>query len=136
MEKNVRLISYRVNKLNYSFHEGVKPGTKFQIKPKIECKMGRKEQTLFVNLSVRINEDISSPVPFDLDAGLFAVFTVVNEREQKTFIAEAIDCLYPIMRATVASVTASCNIPSYVLPFIDASAVSEGGADTVPEPVN
>ena len=123
MEKNIRLVSYRINKLGFTFHEGIKPGTKFQIKPKIECKLGRKDNTLFVNLSVRINEDISSPVPFDIDASIFAVFNAVSEQEQSVYIAEAMDCLYPIMRASIASITASCNIPSYVLPFIDSSAV-------------
>lgn len=130
MEKNIKLISYRINKLSYSFHEGIKPGTKFEIKPKIECKMGRKDKTLFVNLSARINEDISSPVPFDLDAALFAVFTVVNEREQKEFIAEAMDCLYPFLRSAVASITASFNIPTYVLPIINTEAVGENSVLT------
>lgn len=129
MEKNIRLLSYRINKLSFSFHEGIKAGTKFQIKPKIECKMGRKDNTLFVNLSVRINEDISSPVPFDLDAALFGVFSVAAEQEQKVFIAEAMDCLYPILRAAVAGITANCNIPAYVLPFIDSSAVSAENSD-------
>ncbi|MBO4323540.1 MAG: protein-export chaperone SecB [Clostridia bacterium] len=122
MEKNIKLVSYRINKLGFTFHDSIKPGAKFQIKPKIECKLGRKDNTLFVNLSVRINEDISSPVPFDLDASLFAVFNTVNEKDQNEYVAEAMDCLYPIMRAAIASITASCNIPAYVLPFIDSAA--------------
>lgn len=131
MEKNIKLLSYRINKLGYSFHEGIKPGTKFEIKPKIECKLGRNDKTLFVNLSARINEDISSPVPFDLDAAMFAVFAVVNERDQKEYVAEALDCLYPFLRSAVACITASCNIPTYVLPMISAPTADEGGAPDI-----
>ncbi len=133
MEKNIKLLSYRMNKIDFKFHEGIKPGTKFQIKPKIECKMGRKDSTLLVNLSVRVNEDISSPVPFNLDVALFGTFTVEHEQEQKVLIAEAMDCLYPFLRAAVASITANCNIPAYVLPVIDTAAVAEGDGVAIPD---
>ena len=137
MEKNIRLVSYRINKLGFNFHEGIKPGTKFQIKPKIECKMGRKDKTLFVNLSVRINEDISSPVPFDIDAAMFAVFNVEVEQDQKVFIADAMDCLYPFMRAAIAGITANCNIPAYVLPVIEyTSLTAESQNGAVAENIN
>ncbi len=133
MEKNIKLLSYRMNRIEFKFHEGIKPGTKFQIKPKIECKMGRKDNTLLVNLSVRVNEDISSPVPFNLDAALFATFNVENDAEQKVLIAEAMDCLYPLLRAAIVSITANCNIPAYVLPMINTAAVAEGDGVAVPE---
>lgn len=133
MEKNIKLINYRVNHIDFKFHETIKPGTKFQIRPKIECKMGRKDKTMIVNLSVRINEDISSPVPFNLSASMFGTFAVESEQEQKVYIAEAIDCLYPFLRAAIASITANCNIPAYVLPVINGSAVAEGDGAVAPE---
>lgn len=120
MEKHVSLINYRINGLEFKFKEGLKPGTKFQIKPKIECKMGRNQNTLFVNLSVRINEDISSPVPFDLAVTSFGTFNVTKEAEESVLVSEAMDTLYPFVRAAVASMTANCNIPPYILPTISA----------------
>lgn len=134
MEKHIRLLLYRVNRLEFKFNEGIKPGTKFQIKPKIECKMGRKDKTLFVNLSARINEDISSPVPFDLSAAMFGTFAVTEEADQSVLVKEAMETLYPFLRAAVASITANCNIPAYVLPVIDPSSVENGETTLASDP--
>ena len=119
MERHAKLITYKINEIEYKFNEGIKPGEKFQITPKIECKMGRNDKTLFINLSVRINEDISSPVPFNLKVAIFSTFAVAEEADQQVFIAEAIETLYPFLRAAVASITANCNIPPYILPVIN-----------------
>ena len=119
MEKHISLITYRINGIEFKFKEGIKAGTKFQIKPKIECKMGRNQNNLFVNLSVRINEDISSPVPFDLNVTSFGTFGVIKDADESVLVAEAMDTLYPFVRAAVASMTANCNIPPYILPLIN-----------------
>ena len=60
---SLSLIYYRVNELEFKFNEAVKPNTSFQIKPKIECKVAKKEETLYVNLTLKINEDISIGSP-------------------------------------------------------------------------
>lgn len=131
MENHIKLVTFRVNQIEFKFNEGIQPGTKFQIKPKIECKMGRNDKTLFVNLSVRVNEDISSPVPFNLSAAMFGTFVVESEAEQKVFISEAMETLYPYLRAAVSAITANCNIPAYILPVINPGAVD--GAETTPD---
>jgi len=125
MENHIKLLNYKINKIEYKFNEQIKPGTQFQIKPKIECKMGRKDKNLFVNISIRINEDISSPVPFDLEVALFGQFVIDIDSDQKTLLAEAIDTLYPYLRAAVAGITVNCNIPAYIMPAINAQAVSD-----------
>ena len=121
MEKNIQLASYRINQLEFKFNEGIKPGTKFNINPKIECKVGRKDKTLFVNLSAKVNDDLSSPVPFNLFAAMFATFVVQNEVDQSIYAQEAMEVLYPFLRAAIAGITANCNIPAYVLPYINQS---------------
>ena len=136
MERNIQLLTYRVNQLEFKFNEGIKPGTKFNINPKIECKVGRKDKTLFVNLSVKINDDISSPVPFNIFASIFATFVVKNEVEQNVFATESMEVLYPFLRAAVASITASCNIPSYVLPLIEPSNMANKGTEVKGENLN
>ena len=125
MEKNIRLLGFKVNKIEFKTNDGIKPNTQFKIIPKIECKMGRKEENLFVNLSVRVNEDISSPVPFNLEVALFGTFKVINEVEQKEMVSEAMETLYPHLRATVASITANCYIPPYVLPLLSGNGIEE-----------
>ncbi len=119
MEKHVALITYRINNVEFKFKEGIQPGTKFRINPKIECKMGRNQNTLFVNLLVRINEDISSPVPFDLTVNAFGTFNVLKDATEAELASETMDTLYPFVRAAVASMTANCNIPPYILPIIN-----------------
>ena len=136
MERNIQLLTYRVNQLEFKFNEGIKPGTKFNINPKIECKVGRKDKTLFVNLSVKINDDISSPVPFNIFASIFATFVVKNEVEQNVFATESMEVLYPFLRAAVASITANCNIPSYVLPLIEPSNMANKGSEVKGENLN
>ena len=127
MENHIKLVAFKINEIEYKFNEGIKPGTKFQIKPKIECKMGRKDNTLFVNLSARVNEDISAPVPFNLNVAMFGPFVVEKEDEQKVFIAEAVEVLYPYLRAAVSAITVNCNIPAYVLPVINAASLDGSG---------
>ena len=132
MEKHIQLASYRINQIDFKFLDNIKPGTKLNILPKIECKVGRNGNNLLVNLSVRINEDISSPVPFNLSVVMFATFTVKEEADQNVFASEAMDCLYPFLRASVASITANCYIIPYVLPVInygniEKTAKPEGG---------
>ena len=136
MERNIQLLTYRVNQLDFKFNEGIKPGTKFNINPKIECKVGRKDKTLFVNLSVKINDDISSPVPFNIFASLFATFVVKNEADQNVFATETMEVLYPFLRGAVASITANCNIPAYVLPFIEPSSLAKNSEETKGENLN
>ena len=118
MEKNIQLTSYRIDQIDFKFNSLVKPGTQFKINPKIECKVGRKDKVLLVNLSARVNEDISSPVPFNLNVAMFATFTIKNEASQNVYASEAMEVAYPFLRAAIASITANCNIPAYVLPFI------------------
>ena len=42
MQDSIKLVYYRVNKINFKYNEQNKPDTKFQIKPKFSCKMGKK----------------------------------------------------------------------------------------------
>ena len=118
------LVYYRVNELDFKFNEAVKPNTSFQIKPKIECKVAKKDETLFVNLTLKINEDISSPVPLDLKIMLAGTFKTsdgssLESVDQKAQVGEVFAVLYPYLRSIVSSVTVNCNIPAYILPSVD-----------------
>ena len=58
---------------------------------------------------------------------MFATFVIQNEAEQNVFAQEAMEVLYPFLRAAIASITANCNIPAYVLPYINQSNMVHGG---------
>lgn len=126
------LVYYRVNELEFSFNEGVKPNSSFQIKPKIECKIAKKEDMLFVNLTLKINEDISGPVPFNLKVLLAGTYKTADGSsldlvDQKTQINEAFSILYPYLRSIVSSITLNCNIPAYILPSVTPEQLTENG---------
>lgn len=125
MDKHIKLVTFRVNEIEFKFNGAIKPGTQFRITPKIESKLGQNENNLFVNLSVRINEDISSPVPFNLNVVMFGHFIAEKPAEQKVYAEEAIEILYPFLRAAVSTFTANCNIPPYVLPVISSTALND-----------
>lgn len=131
---SLSLIYYRVNELEFKFNEAVKPNTSFQIKPKIECKVAKKEETLYVNLTLKINEDISSPVPFNLKIMLAGTFKTsdgssLDTIDQKAQVGEVFAMLYPYLRAIVSSLTVNCNIPAYILPSVDSEQLVEGDVD-------
>lgn len=137
MEKHVKLAMFRVNEMSFKINGTIKPGTAFKIVPKIENKIGVNGKNLFANLSVRINEDISSPVPFDLNVVMFGQFTIENEADQSVYARETLDVLYPFLRATVTTLTANCNIPPYVLPVISSdAAISDQNAQNAKEDLN
>ena len=121
---SISLVYYRVNELEFKFNEAVKGNISFQIKPKNECKVAKKDDNLFVNLALKINEDISSPVPFNLKVVLAGTFklkdptVVLDEAGQKAQIHEAFSVLYPYLRSTVSGITMNCNIPPYILPTV------------------
>lgn len=125
------LVYYRVNEIEFKFNEAVKPNTAFQIKPKIECKVAKKEETLFVNITLKINEDISSPVPFNLKVMLAGTFKTadgapLDSIDQKAQVGEVFEILYPYLRSIVSSLTVNCNIPAYILPSVDSEQLIEG----------
>ncbi len=123
MNKCLTLVYFRVNEVEFKFNETIQPNTQFQIKPKLECKIAKKDDNVFVNLILKINEDISAPVPFDLKVALAGTFKtkedfVWNEADQKSVLAEAFTILYPYLRSIVSQITLNCNIPAYILPAI------------------
>ncbi len=119
------LLYYRVSEMEFKFNENQKPNTAFQIKPKIECKIAKKEDHVYANLKLKINEDISSPVPFNLKVVLVGTFkskenAVFDEALQKAQVADACATLYPYLRSIVANLTVNCNLPAYFLPAMTA----------------
>ncbi|MDY4187344.1 MAG: protein-export chaperone SecB [Candidatus Borkfalkiaceae bacterium] len=123
MNKCLSLVYFRVNEIEFKFNESIQPNSQFQIKPKIECKIAKKEDNVFVNLVLKINEDISSPVPFDLKVALAGTFKIKegfvwDENDQKAVLSEAFVVLYPYLRAAVSQITLNCNIPAYILPSV------------------
>lgn len=133
---NLSLLYYRVSEMEFKFNENQKPNTSFQIKPKIECSIAKKEDHVFANLKLKVNEDISSPVPFNLKVVLVGTFkvkddSVFDETLQKVLASEACAILYPYLRSIVANLTVNCNLPAYFLPTSAAESLSNADASPI-----
>ena len=49
MEKHIKLVTFRVNEIEFKFNGAIKPDTQFRIVPKIESKLGQNGKNLFVD---------------------------------------------------------------------------------------
>lgn len=118
MAKNLRLLEFKINKFDFQFVDGIKGGTVFNIKPEIECKIGKNGKTLNAFLSARVNENNSSPVPFNMYVILVARFGILKEAQDSEFVKEAFEELYPFLRSSIAGAMANFNVQPYFLPII------------------
>ncbi len=119
--EEIKMTFYRVNKIDFKYNEQVKPDTKFQLKPRFDCKMGVNGKMLFVNLGVTVTNDQNNPTPFDLQVSLVGGFAMGDyaPEDNKIRLKACLRQLMPYLHSTVASITADCNIPAYFLPIID-----------------
>ncbi len=119
--EEIRMTFYRVNRIDFKYNENIKPDTKFQLKPRFECKMGVNGKMLFVNLGVAVLNEEANPTPFDLKVNLVGGFTMGDfaPEDNKIRLKACLRQLMPYLHSTVASITADCNIPAYFLPIID-----------------
>ena len=61
MDRHIKLVTFRVNEIEFKFNGAIKPDTQFRITPKIESKLGQNGKNLFVNLSVRVTRIFPRP---------------------------------------------------------------------------
>ncbi|MBP5177255.1 MAG: protein-export chaperone SecB [Clostridia bacterium] len=112
---------YRINEAFIRFNVPEKDQT-FKISPHFECKMTGNEENFSATLTVVINEKFSGgKTPFDLQATIIGFFAIGNDLsgDKKGQLRFALDTLFPYVRAFVTSLTTSCAMPPFILPFVD-----------------
>ena len=117
-------LSFKLN------HVKLEPDTKLDIKPQFSRqvrKVNGNEKVNFIVLSVKIASTEAEPKPFDINVSLVGIFEVeiANESEERSFVIEATQIVYPYLRAAVAQLTANAYIMPIHLPAIAGSIFPE-----------
>lgn len=102
----------------------INPDERLDIKPQFSRqvrKVNGNDKLNFVALSVKIESTEAEPKPFDIMAtlvGVFEVEDVKNDVEERKFVIEATQIVYPYLRAAVTNLTANAYIAPLNLPVI------------------
>jgi len=112
-------LSYRLNRVQ------IAPNQRLDIKPQFARQVRKpndNHKLIFISLAVKIESSEKEPKPFDLNVNLVGVFELekedYNAQEERAFVIEATQLLYPYLRSTVSNLTAQAYISPLNLPII------------------
>jgi len=129
MQPHTIFKGYRVDAASISFNMPKSKDETFKISPHFECKMTGNSENYTTVLTVVINPQLSGgKTPFNLEATMSGFFAVgedlsCDKRGQLRF---ALQTLFPYMRAFVTTLTTSCAMPPFILPYIDIESMVAG----------
>ena len=112
-------LSYKLNRVK------IEPNQRLDIKPQFSRQVRKANDNakmLFIALSVKIESTEAEPKPFDINTSLVGVFELEKEpsaQEERAFVIEATQLMYPYLRAAVTNLTAQAYITPLNLPVIN-----------------
>ena len=112
-------LSYKLNRIK------IEPNQRLDIKPQFSRQVRKANENPklnFIALSVKIESTESEPKPFDINVtvvGVFELESAPNQNEERSFVIEATQMLYPYLRAAVTNLTAQAYISPLNLPVIN-----------------
>ncbi len=112
-------LSYKLNRIK------IEPNQRLDIKPQFSRQVRKSNDNpklCFIALSVKIESSEQEPKPFDINVSLVGVFELASEPshdDERAFVIEATQMLYPYLRATVTNLTAQAYITPLNLPVIN-----------------
>ena len=116
----VEQLSFNLNRVQ------IEPNQRVDIKPQFSRQVRKSndnKKLMFVNLAVKIEHTEDEPKPFNINASLVGVFELEKEdrtdAEERAFVIEATQLMYPYLRAAVTNITAQAYISPLNLPVID-----------------
>lgn len=112
-------LSYKLNRVQ------IAPNQRLDIKPQFARQVRKpndNKKIIFVSLGVKIESTEQEPKPFNIDVTLVGVYELEKEdytqQEERSFVIEATQMLYPYLRATVTNLTAQAYVSPLNLPII------------------
>ncbi len=112
-------LSYKLNRVQ------IAPNSRLDIKPQFARQVRKpndNKKLVFISLAVKIESTEAEPKPFDLNVNLVGVYELEKEdytqQEERAFVIEATQMLYPYLRATVTNLTAQAYVSPLNLPVI------------------
>lgn len=112
-------LSYKLNRIK------IEPNQRLDIKPQFSRQVRKANENPklnFIALSVKIESTESEPKPFDINVtvvGVFELESAPNQNEERSFVIEATQMLYPYLRSAVTNLTAQAYISPLNLPIIN-----------------
>ncbi|MDE6690558.1 MAG: protein-export chaperone SecB [Clostridia bacterium] len=113
-------LSYRLNRVQ------IAPNQRLDIKPQFARQVRKpndNKKLVFISLAVKIESTEQEPKPFDINVNLVGVYELEKEdytqQEERAFVIEATQMLYPYLRATVTNLTAQAYVTPLNLPVIN-----------------
>lgn len=113
-------LSYKLNRVQ------IAPNQRLDIKPQFARQVRKpndNKKLVFISLAVKIESTEQEPKPFDINVNLVGVYELEKEdytqQEERAFVIEATQMLYPYLRATVTNLTAQAYISPLNLPIIN-----------------
>ncbi len=116
----VEEVSFKLNRVRIEAENG-----RLDIKPQFSRQVRKptdRSDFCLVALSVRIESTEDQPKPFDLAVtivGRFDTPDVKGDRDERAFVKEATNVLYPYLRSYVTNLTAGAYIAPLNLPVIN-----------------
>ncbi len=112
-------LSYKLNRIN------IAPNQRLDIKPQFSRQVRKSNDNpklCFIALSVKIESTEQEPKPFNINVSIVGVFELEKEaerEEERAFVIEATQLLYPYLRSAVTNLTAQAYISPLNLPVIN-----------------
>lgn len=117
---SVEELSFKLNRVQ------IAPNQRLDIKPQFARQVRKandNKKLIFVALSVKIESTEAEPKPFNINVGLVGVYETETEdytpEEERAFVIEATQALYPYLRSAVTNLTAQAYISPLNLPIIN-----------------
>lgn len=118
----LKFLGYKVVEMSFKINETAQNEKNFQINPKMRFDIKKDAHTLVMGVTVTIDKQQQSPVPFELNLHLIGSFSVQNENNIEDLRIKATSILFPYVRTTITNITTNANMPAYYLPLIDFNA--------------
>lgn len=113
-------LTYKLNRVQ------IAPNQRLDIKPQFARQVRKpndNKKLIFISLAVKIESNEKEPKPFDLNVNLVGVFELEKEdytaQEERSFVIEATQMLYPYLRSAVTNLTAQAYVTPLNLPIIN-----------------
>ncbi len=113
-------LSYKLNRVQ------IAPNQRLDIKPQFARQVRKpndNKKLVFISLAVKIESTEQEPKPFNLDVNLVGVYELEKEdytqQEERAFVIEATQSLYPYLRAAVTNLTAQAYVSPLNLPVLN-----------------
>ena len=120
---NLVLKGIRIDELNFKMNNmRLEPEAKIEMKPSITRQVrgtNESEKACFITLSVKIESTAEEPKPFDATVTLTGLIEsdANTESGKRETVIEGTAILFPYLRSTLSSLTATAMTPPIILPL-------------------